>query len=423
MVLGFQRLAGLRFSLLSSHSPLRAAAASVMAPPRALSLSVAMHAKAAVPTEEEVLVEDGFATKVAILNRPKKLNALNENMIDRLLELYVKWEKDKHVRMVILAGAGRGFCAGGDVATVYHLGKAGQQDRGNAFFFKEYHLNYILGTYKKIHVALLDGVCMGGGNGVSMHGKFRVATENTLFAMPETAIGLHPDVGASYFLSRLPGHLGEYLGLTGARLDGADLLSIGLATHFVPSQRLADLEDRLGGLNTGDSEVVGIAIDEFCDVVYPGDKSPLHRREDIDECFEKETVEEIVQALEAKAANSEDEWYSSTLALLKKVSPISLKVTLRSIREGRQQSLFQCLEREYRLSVHAVKATHSTDFYEGCRALLVDKDNKPQWNPPTLAEVSDEMVDDIFAPFHRGEQELKLPAQERESRSRSRSRL
>ncbi|XP_024397725.1 3-hydroxyisobutyryl-CoA hydrolase 1 [Physcomitrium patens] len=420
MALGLQKLAGLRSSLLGSHGPLRVGAAFAMARPWAL--SVAMHAKAAPPVEEEVLVEDGFATKVAILNRPKKLNALNENMIDRLLELYAKWEKDKHVRMVILTGAGRGFCAGGDVASVYHFGKAGQQERGNTFFNKEYHLNYVLGTFKKIHVALLDGVCMGGGNGISMHGKFRVATENTLFAMPETAIGLHPDVGASYFLSRLPGHLGEYLGLTGSRLDGADLLSCGLATHFVPSQRLADLEDRLGGLNTGDPEVVGIAIDEFCDVVYPGDKSPLHRKEDIDECFEKETVEEIVDTLETKAGSNEDEWYSNTLALMKKVSPISLKVTLRSIREGRQQSLFQCLEREYRLSVHAVNATHSTDFYEGCRALLVDKDNKPQWKPPTLAEVTKEMVDDIFAPFHQGEKELELPVQQREGRSRPRSR-
>ncbi|XP_024384880.1 3-hydroxyisobutyryl-CoA hydrolase 1 isoform X1 [Physcomitrium patens] len=421
MVLGLQNLAGLCSSLLGSHGTLRVGAASVMAPPR--TLSVAVNAKTAVPSDDEVLSEDGFATKVAILNRPKKLNAVNENMIDRLLELYVKWENDKHVRMVILAGAGRGFCAGGDVATVYHLGKAGQQERGNAFFYKEYHLNYILGTYKKIHVALLDGICMGGGNGISMHGKFRVATENTLFAMPETAIGLHPDVGASYFLSRLRGHLGEYLGLTGTRLDGADLLSCGLATHFVPSQRLADLEDRLGGLNTGDAGVVGTAIDEFCDVVYPGDKSPLHRRDVIAECFGKETVEEIVETLEAKAASSDDEWFSETLAIMKKVSPISLKVTLRSIRQGKQESLFQCLEREYRLSVHAVNATHSTDFYEGCRALLVDKDNKPQWNPPTLAGVTTETVDDIFAPFHRGEKELKLPVQQREGRSMSRSRL
>lgn len=168
---------------------------------------------------------------------------------------------------------------------------------------------------------------------------------------------------------------------------------------------------------------MGTAIDEFCDVVYPGDKSPLHRRDVIAECFGKETVEEIVETLEAKAASSDDEWFSETLAIMKKVSPISLKVTLRSIRQGKQESLFQCLEREYRLSVHAVNATHSTDFYEGCRALLVDKDNKPQWNPPTLAGVTTETVDDIFAPFHRGEKELKLPVQQREGRSMSRSRL
>jgi len=301
----------------------------------------------------------------------------------------------------------------------------GEAHRGNSFFEKEYRLNYILGTFRKIHVALLDGVVMGGGNGISIHGKFRVATENTVWAMPETAIGLHPDVGASYFLPRLPGHLGEYLGLTGARLDGADMLSCGLATHFVPSQRLADLEERLGGLNTGDAEVVGIAIDEFCDVVYPGEKSPLHRREVIDHCFEKDTVEEIFEALETSAVSSEDEWYKNTLDTLKKFSPTSLKVTLRSIREGRQQSLAQCLEREYRLSVRAVNATYTTDFYEGCRALLVEKDNNPKWVPPTLPEVTSEMVDRIFAPFEEEEKEseLNLPVQEREGRPRGRARL
>ncbi|XP_073389562.1 3-hydroxyisobutyryl-CoA hydrolase 1 isoform X2 [Physcomitrium patens] len=385
-------------------------------------LSAAMRIKTVSPTTEEVLVEESFAAKAAILNRPRKLNSLNENMIDRLLELYMKWEKDERVRMVIIAGAGRGFCAGGDVAVVYLLGKSGDKDRGNTFFGKEFRLNYILGTYEKTHVALLDGVVMGGGNGVSMHGKFRIATENTKFAMPETAIGLHPDIGASYFLSRLPGHLGEYLGLTGTRLDGADLLSCGLVTHFVPSKRLDDLVDRLGNLNSGDPDVVSSAIDEFCDVVCPGDKSPLHR-DAIDRCFGHDTVEEIVQALEIQAGRSEDEWYTNTLALLKKMSPISLKVALRSIREGRQQSLFQCLESDYRLVVHAVNATHSTDFYEGCRALLVDKDNKPKWSPPTLAEVTKEMVDDIFGPFHRGEKVSELLVQDRERNSRSLSRL
>lgn len=181
--------------------------------------------------------------------------------------------------------------------------------------------------------------------------------------------------------------------------------------------------DRLGNLNSGDPDVVSSAIDEFCDVVCPGDKSPLHRRDAIDRCFGHDTVEEIVQALEIQAGRSEDEWYTNTLALLKKMSPISLKVALRSIREGRQQSLFQCLESDYRLVVHAVNATHSTDFYEGCRALLVDKDNKPKWSPPTLAEVTKEMVDDIFGPFHRGEKVSELLVQDRERNSRSLSRL
>ncbi|CAM6014573.1 unnamed protein product, partial [Sphagnum balticum] len=356
----------------------------------------------------QVLVEDGFSAKVAILNRPKKLNALTTKMVEKLRELYEKWEKDRHVRMVIITGAGRGFCAGGDVATVYHLGKSGMKNEANDFFAKEYLLNYILGTYKKIHVALLNGIVMGGGNGISIHGKFRVATENTLFAMPETAIGLHPDVGASYFLSRLPGHLGEYLGLTGTRLNGAEMLSCGLATHFVPSQRLADLEERLGSLNTSDAETVGTAIDEFCDVVYPGEKSPLHWREAIDCCFQKENMEEIMHAVEAEAQQSADEWYENTLNSLKKMSPISLKVTLRSIREGRQQSLHQCLEHEYRVSVNAVNAEVSTDFYEGCRAVLVDKDNTPKWDPPSLEEVTPEMVSQIFAPLGEGE-ELQLP--------------
>ncbi|CAM6066998.1 unnamed protein product [Sphagnum tenellum] len=371
---------------------------------------------------DKVLVEEGFSAKVAILNRPKKLNALTTKMVEKLRELYEKWEKDRHVHMVIITGAGRGFCAGGDVATVYHLGKSGIWNEANNFFAKEYLLNYILGTYKKIHVALLNGIVMGGGNGISIHGKFRVATENTLFAMPETAIGLHPDVGASYFLSRLPGHLGEYLGLTGTRLNGAEMLSCGLATHFVPSQRLADLEERLGSLNTSDAETVGTAIDEFCDVVYPGEKSPLHWREAIDSCFQKENMEEIMHAVEAEAQQSADEWYENTLNSLKKMSPISLKVTLRSIREGRQQSLHQCLEHEYRVSVNAVNAEVSTDFYEGCRAVLVDKDNTPKWDPPSLEEVTPEMVSQIFAPLGEGE-ELQLPVEEREGRARHRARL
>ncbi|KAL2651438.1 hypothetical protein R1flu_019566 [Riccia fluitans] len=363
---------------------------------------------------EEILTEERFSTKIAILNRPSKLNALTFGMVTRLNELYSGWEKDPYVRLVIIKGNGRGFCAGGDVADVYRLGKAGKRGEAIEFFRQEYHLNYMIGTYKKPHVALLNGVVMGGGTGISVHGTFRVATENSLFAMPETAIGLHPDVGASYYLSRLPGHLGEYLGLTGTRLDGADMVACSLATHFVPSHRLGMLEERLGSLNTDDPVVISSAIDEYCDIVHLNEKSPLHRRQEIDSCFGRSSAEEIVRKIEA-GVESGNPWYRETLDKLKKASPLSLKVTLRSVREGRRQQLFQCLQRDYRLSAHAVESKYSSDFAEGCRAVLVDKDNAPKWNPPTLEQVTNELVDYHFSPVggDLGE-ELDLPVKVRE---------
>ncbi|KAL3700234.1 hypothetical protein R1sor_018256 [Riccia sorocarpa] len=363
---------------------------------------------------DEILTDEKFSTKIAILNRPSKLNALTLYHVTRLRELYTDWEKDPYVRLVIIKGNGRGFCAGGDVADVYRLGKAGKRAEGIEFFKEEYRLNYLIGTYKKPHVALLNGVVMGGGTGISVHGTFRVATEKTVFAMPETAIGLHPDVGASYYLSRLPGHLGEYLGLTATRLDGADMVACSLATHFVPSHRLEMLEERLGSLNTDDPAVISSAIDEYCDIVHLSEKSPLHRRQEIDTCFGRSSAEEIVRKIEA-GLESGNPWYQETLDKLKKGSPLSLKVTLRSVREGRRQHLFQCLQREYRLSVHAVESKYSNDFSEGCRAVLVDKDNAPKWNPPTPEQVTSEIVDYQFSPV--GEDlggELELPVEERE---------
>lgn len=364
--------------------------------------------------EAEVIVEEGTVSRTAILNRPRKLNALNGSMAVRLRELYESWEKDRGVQLVVIKGNGRAFCAGGDVAACATWGKQGEQDKAVQFFRDEYALNYLIGTFKKPHVALLHGIVMGGGNGLSMHGRFRVVTEKTVFAMPETALGLHPDVGASHFLSRLPGHFGEYLGLTGDRLDGADLVNCGLATHFVLTQRLPWLEQRLSSLQNGAPEVVGTAIDEFCDVVYIGEKSPLqkYRRAAIDRCFSKRTVEEIVAALEAEArANKQDEWYQTTICNLKKASPTSLKVTLRSIRQGRNQSLYQCLVYEFRLSARFMLAELSPDFYEGCRAILIDKDNAPKWQPSALAEVSDSFVNAFFAPLDK---DLELPVEERE---------
>ncbi|OAO95533.1 CHY1 [Arabidopsis thaliana] len=186
-------------------------------------------------SQSQVLVEEKSSVRILTLNRPKQLNALSFHMISRLLQLFLAFEEDPSVKLVILKGHGRAFCAGGDVAAVVRDINQGNWRLGANYFSSEYMLNYVMATYSKAQVSILNGIVMGGGAGVSVHGRFRIATENTVFAMPETALGLFPDVGASYFLSRLPGFFGEYVGLTGARLDGAEMLACGLATHFVPS--------------------------------------------------------------------------------------------------------------------------------------------------------------------------------------------
>lgn len=358
----------------------------------------------------------------AVLNRPKALNALNNEMVVRLRAAYEKWEEDRGVHAIILKGQGRAFCAGGDVRMMYHLGKGGELEAGKLFFRHEYELNYVLATLRKPHIALLDGVVMGGGNGISMHGAFRVATENSTFAMPETAIGLHPDVGASYFLGRLPGHLGEFLGLTGTRLDGAEMLACGLATHFVPSDMLERLEERLAFLGTSTPDAISLAILEHGEHVEPGLNSPLHRMEVIDECFDHDRVEDIVASLEA-AASSGTEWCKEPLAAIAKASPTSLKASLRSVREGRRKRLAECLMQEYRLTVRCLESTTSHDFYEGVGAVLVDKHNNPKWSPATLEAVTEDMVNTHFSPLNSSEEELRLPIKEREPPQHSRPRL
>ncbi|XP_024526727.1 3-hydroxyisobutyryl-CoA hydrolase 1 isoform X1 [Selaginella moellendorffii] len=388
----------------------------------------------------EVLGEQSGSVAVGLLNRPNKLNLLNENMIVRLQELYQRWEADSNVVAVILKGNGRAFCAGGDVASVCELGRqgnlrlprlhdnlmvltsTGRQHQASGFFYKEYVLNYYLATFKKPHVAFLNGVVMGGGNGVSVHGKYRVATEKTLFAMPETALGLHPDVGASYFLSRLDGHLGEYLGLTGERLDGADMLNIGLATHYVPSERLASLESELRSVSSPES--VEETLGKFSGRPPVQGKSCLHRLQVINACFSGDTVEGILHALERERGDGDDEWLDKATSKLKGASPTSLKITLASIRRGRQESLAECLAREYRMSFRAVSAKYSGDFYEGCRAILIDKDNRPRWDPSKLEGVSREVVEGYFAALGDGEGgELQLPVGERGAGARSRARI
>ncbi|XP_060210469.1 3-hydroxyisobutyryl-CoA hydrolase 1-like [Lycium barbarum] len=250
------------------------------------------------------------------------------------------------------------------------------------------------------------------GLGASVHGRFRVATEKSVCAMPETAMGLIPDVGASYFYSRLPGFFGEYAGLTGARLDGAEMLACGLATHFAPSERLPFLEQALIEVNTSDPDVISAIISRFSNIPKLKAESPYHKMKIIDHCFARRTIEEIISSLENyEALNKKDEyWISSTIQSLKKASPTSLKISLRSLREGRLQGVGSCLIQEYRIACHVIRGEFSKDFFEGCRAILIDKDRNPKWEPSRLELITDDDVDLYFSKIDDEDwQDLKLP--------------
>ncbi|RWR80603.1 3-hydroxyisobutyryl-CoA hydrolase 1 isoform X1 [Cinnamomum micranthum f. kanehirae] len=356
---------------------------------------------------DQVLIQENSYVRILTLNRPQQLNALSFQMVTRLLDILVAYEEDPNVKLVILKGKGRAFCAGGDVVSMIHFGKNVHWSFGAKQSWFEYNVDYLMATYSKPQVSILNGIVMGSGAGISVHGRFQVATENTVFAMPEAALGLFPDVGASHFLSRLPG---EYVGLTGARLDGAEMLACGLATHFVNSNRLPLLEEALVEVDTVDPAVVCAIIDRYSQEVPLKEKSAYHKLDIINRCFSKRTVEEILSSLEQEAVDGADVWITETIQSLEKASPIGLKLTLRSFREGRLQTIEQCFIREYRMFCHAMKRDVSNDFYEGCRAMLIDKDKNPKWEPSKLELISDEMVDRYFSKIDgEGWVDLKLP--------------
>ncbi|KXJ18578.1 3-hydroxyisobutyryl-CoA hydrolase, mitochondrial [Exaiptasia diaphana] len=289
------------------------------------------------------------------LNRPKALNALNLSMIRKIYPVLKAWDQDPEVGLVIIKGTGeKAFCAGGDVRAIAEAGLRGE-DLTKDFFREEYTLNYTIGTLQTPYVALINGITMGGGVGLSVHGHFRVATEKTLFAMPETAIGLFPDVGGGHALPRLEGCLGTFLALTGHRLKGIDVKHAGVATHFVTLDKLSELEESLHGLSD----------------------------------FKLRTVKGLLDDFDSKTIN--------------KMSPSSCKVTLRQLQNGGTMNLAECLQMEYRLSQRFME---NEDFYEGIRAVLIDKDNSPTWSPNSLDKVSDEKVDSYFLPL--GPRELEL---------------
>ncbi|XP_013635386.1 PREDICTED: 3-hydroxyisobutyryl-CoA hydrolase 1-like [Brassica oleracea var. oleracea] len=364
-------------------------------------------------SDSQVLVEEKASVRILTLNRPKQLNALNSNMITRLMQLFLAYEEDPDVKLVILKGQGRAFCVGGDPLPVFRdiiiQGKSWRV--GADFFSEQYKLDYVMATYSKVQISILNGIVMGGGAGISVHGRFRIATEKTVFAMPETELGLFPDVGSSYFLSRLPGFFGEYVGLTGARLDGAEMLACGLATHFVPSSRLTALEADLCKVGSSDPVTFASAIlNAYTQNPHLKQHSAYHRLDVIDRCFSRRTMEEIISALEREATQKPDEWISATIRDLKKASPASLKISLRSIREGRLQGVGKCLIREYRMVCHVLKREISKDFVEGCRAVVIDKDRNPKWEPRSLEEMKDNMVERYFERVDEedGWEDLKL---------------
>ncbi|XP_076242179.1 3-hydroxyisobutyryl-CoA hydrolase isoform X1 [Calliopsis andreniformis] len=348
--------------------------------------------------EDDVLIKDIENKGIITLNRPKALNALNLSMVEKIYSALKKWESSKKV--VIIEGSGeKAFCAGGDVKSiVVALRKNDDKTLGETFFRNEYVMNHLIGTYKIPYVALINGITMGGGVGLSVHGKYRIATEKTLFAMPETAIGLFPDVGGSYFLPRLQGKLGLYLGLTGDRLKGIDVLLAGIATHFVPSEKIPDLKQDLLTSELPDVKEVLSKYhsqnlnQEFC-------LAPFMNQ--INKCFSASSIEEIIERL--KEDNSE--WAKKTVETLLKVSPTSLKITMNAIQKGSTLSLADCLKMEYRLACTALSKT--SDFCEGVRALLIDKDQKPAWNPKSLSEVTDVYLNQRFAKQPH-EKELQL---------------
>jgi enoyl-CoA hydratase len=338
--------------------------------------------------EADVLFEQRRNLGLITLNRPKALNALTRAMCNLIHPQLTIWANDPTIEAVVIRGAGdRAFCAGGDVVGLYNAGKAGSED-WEGFFFDEYRLNHAIGTYPKPYIAMLDGIFMGGGVGLSVHGSHRILTEKSLFAMPETGIGLIPDVGGTHALARLPGETGVYLALTGARLKAADALMVGLGTHFVSSDRLDALIEALSAKSIHGRDSVDAVLENFA--ADPGPAPLAEFRGRIDQHFAKDSVEAIFDSLASGA-----DWARSQHDTLLKLSPTSMKLSLKAVRAGRLLDLAGCLIQEFRI-VSAIKASH--DFYEGVRAQLVDKDRNPQWQPKTLGDVSDALVDRHFQP-------------------------
>jgi enoyl-CoA hydratase len=339
-------------------------------------------------TDDILLKVEGHAGFMS-LNRPSALHALTLPMVHAITQALREWRDDPAVKCVVIDHAdGRGFCAGGDIAFLRNSAINDGGESGRKFFHDEYQLNHLLITYPKPVVAFMDGITMGGGVGISQPARFRVATENTKFAMPETGIGLFPDVGGGWYLSRLEGRVGQFLALTGARIAGAGCLSLGLATHYLTSNLLAEAKSRIA---VEDVERIDGILGTMS--VTPSDSKIVETIVQINRHFASDRLEDILASLEG----DESDWAMKELATLRTKSPQTCKIALRQLAESSTLTDFaDNMAMEYRI---ASRVLVRPDFAEGVRAVIVDKDNRPKWDPATAEGVTDALIDAIFAPI------------------------
>jgi enoyl-CoA hydratase/carnithine racemase len=348
---------------------------------------------------DDIRFERRGAAGLVTLDRPHALNAVSLAMVRALTRQLAEWEHDPAVtRVIVAAGGGRAFSAGGDLRALYDLGRAGRYEEALGYFREEYALNDRIKRYRKPYVALIDGIVMGGGVGISVHGSHRVAGDRFVFAMPEVGIGFFPDIGATWFLPRLPGELGSYCALTGERLAAEDGAAAGIATHRVASARFLELTEALCGTVPVDAILGAFA--------QPAAAAPVAaRRRAIDRLFRGDRVEDILAALDAETVGegAEAGFASTAAALIRTKSPTSLKIAREQMRRGASLDFATCMRTEFRIVSRIVRGH---DFYEGVRAVIIDKDQAPRWQPDALAAVSAAEVERHFAPLP---DELDLP--------------
>ena len=342
--------------------------------------------------DEEVFFEVKGSLGLITLNRPKALNALTLSMVREIHPKLKEWENNPSVKNVLIKAEGeKAFCAGGGIRALHDWGRNNDKE-ATGFYREEYILNQYIKRYSKPYISLVNGIVMGGGVGLSVHGSYRIAGENYSFAMPETGIGLFPDVGGSFFLPRLDYEAGTYLALTGNRIKASDAIFLGTATNYIKSENFSNLledlseekndpKDIIEKYSTNPSESEFKKISQFCDKIFKGN-----------------TVEEIVENLK----NENSDLSKKILSTIKQKSPTSLKVALKSLRLGKEISFEECMMMEFRM-VNKVMNDH--DFYEGVRALIIDKDNNPNWKPNKISEVEDSFVDEFF---HKLDDDLKF---------------